>query len=1049
MPEVSQPRVYVTDASAGSGKTYALAMHYLRLLLNNSLVSNQIENTLAITFTNKAAREMKERIIELLKKTALDKFTGAKEEAQILPGFSIDKKEARTKAVNLMDYIIANYNYFQIRTIDSFINMILLGCAYRLNLSANFQIREDRQDYLAYSLDECIDRANHDKQIKKVFDAFLKQYTILKEKSSWFPKSDILGLVGALFYHSNIYGGNFKKFDLKGRDIYQEKQEVLKLYRALYGELPDNVHGTFRNLIRNFVENHQETFDFAEITGSKIMMREEILMKAGPSVPDEAALIWKTIREKNSELAEAEARSLFNCYIDIFNLVYGVLRSAASKDDVLFLEELNQQAHALINENGVTVPELYYQLASRLRHFLIDEFQDTSVLQWRNLFPMIEETLSKGGSLFYVGDKKQAIFRFRGGEVSLFEKIKESFSSYVSSDFLSVNYRSQKEIVDFNNAVFGRDNLQRFLSEQEPQDRELKQFSAKDIDEILEVFSGSKQEYKKDGEHEYGYVKVELIEAGDKENKNELIKERLLVLIAELKNKARFSFKDIAVLCRDNSEIELVSGWLIGEKIPVESDKTLNVKNNSLIKELVAFLAFLNSPIDNLSFVSFVFGDIFLKASGMEIDKIKDFLFGLKDRISKERGFYVYREFKKAYPDIWDNYIEGLFKRVGFIGLYELTIDIYSRYGVFENFPGQQGFFMHFLQLVKDSEEECRGIADFFDYFKELDNFRLYVNSSDAEAVKVTTIHKAKGLGFGVVVLPFFEFDINYLGAQDTKIKVSYVVEKSDDGISLVRLDKKYALLCPSVYDAYKKEYQKSFVDELNTIYVALTRARNELYIFVPHGMERTNNIARFLIPQDYFKRGSIRTYKNNSSEETYSLVIEPPRYRDWNSLLQDEFCDLDTIKNRQNVAEGKILHEILAYIGNLIGQNQEKTLKAALLKVKFLFPFVGDLSNLAIIVKRLLSDDAAKKFFYVDQGEVYQEKEVVGQFGDTKRIDRLIIKEKEVWIIDYKSRHDDALNHKEQLGAYKKIIQGVYPKKTVKCFLIFLEDTKIEEIDG
>jgi ATP-dependent helicase/nuclease subunit A len=1040
-------QVYIVEASAGSGKTYALATHYIRLLLDPSSTPKKIENILAITFTNKAAREMKERILDLLKKIALDKFADQEEEIRLISGLSINKKTAQEKSLKLMDYIIGNYNFFQVKTIDSFINMILLGCAYRLNLSANFKIKDNRRDYLAYSIDECINKANHDKKTRKLFDDFLNQYVYLKEKSSWFAKTDILGLMGALFYHANIYGGRFKKFDLKGKNIFQEKQKVLKLYKELSENLPEGVHGTFRKTIDNFVQKHSEKYDFGELK-SKTLLGDEVQMRGAASVPTGVGRLWKQIRAMNSELAEKEASSLFNCYIDIFDLVYGAFREIASQDDVLFLEELNQQAHSLINENGITVPELYYQLASRLQHFLIDEFQDTSVLQWQNLYPMVVETLSTGGSLFYVGDKKQAIFRFRGGEVSLFDRIKDEFSAYVKEDSLKINYRSQKEIVEFNNFIFSRDNLQRFLIAQQPEDNELKRFSPEDINDILAVFSGSRQEHNKDGFHEQGRVKVELIAAFDKEERNELIKQKLLELIESFKKERRFDLKDIAVLCRDNAEVELISGWLIEGKIPVESDKTLNIKNNYIIKELLVFIRFLNSPIDNLSFSAFILGDMFQKVTGTENAKIKDFLFAIKEKTSRQQGFYIYREFRKVFPGIWDDFIEDFFRRTGFVSLYELTIDIYNKFRVFKNFPDQQGFFMHFLQIIKDSEEECQGITDFLVYLEELDNFRLYVNSSDVDALRVTTIHKAKGLGFGVIVIPFLEFNISHLGASDMKIKVSYAVEPADDGLALLRLDTKYAQLSPRIRQVYEKEYKNTFIDELNTVYVSLTRAKNELYIFIPEGSEKTRNIASLLIPQDRFTRGAGQVYKSQIKDSVASMLIEPPEYKDWNCTLKEEFGDLNALKNRQKILRGKIFHEILASIGNLVQEDKDKQLKVGLAKAGLLSSFSGDLSSLETIIRKLLEQKTARKFFYVADGMVFQEKEILDRFGATKRIDRLIVKENEIWIVDYKTKGDDAVDYKGQLDGYKEIIKEIYPGKIVRCFIIFLEEAKIEEIN-
>jgi len=1042
------PEVVVVEASAGSGKTYALAKRYLQLLINESSHPEYIRKILAITFTNQTTREMKERILEFLKKIALDKFSDPQEENDILSSLPVDKYVARKKASQLMDYIIRNYNFFQVQTIDSFINVVLSGCAYRLKLSANFKIREDYQDYLTYSLDECIDRANRNESIRALFDNFLQQYLYIENKSSWFPKRDILNLIGSLFYHATIYGGGFKKFDLKNKNLFLEKKKTLKLLKQLRENAPVGTNKTFLNSLDNFLLKNRESFDIRSITEKKSFLLNKFPMNKGYPAPANIERLWKRIRNHTIDLAEKEALSLFNYYIDIFQLVYQVFREYASKEDALFLEELNQQAKILIGENNVTVPELYYRLATRFAHYLIDEFQDTSDLQWQNLFLMVEDALSSGGSLFYVGDKKQAIYRFRGGEVSLFNKIKDGLSAFnVKPASLNTNYRSQKEIVEFNNAIFSETNLRRFLKAQQPSgDGELKRFTKEDIDEIVDVFSDSKQAYKK--EKVGGLVKVEQVVCQDKEERDEKIKEQFLKLIEDLRK--RFGLKDLAVLCRSNKDVELVSGWLIASNIAVESEKTLNIKNNRFIKELISFLKFLNSPIDNLSFTSFILGEVFLKATGTDKQKIENFLFALRPRILNDKTFYIYRNFRKTYPDIWNAYIEDFFKNVGFVGFYELVVDILKKLRVFKNFPQCQGFFMRFLELIKDNEEEHPSIKDFLEYFENAQDDKLYVNSSATDAVKVMSIHKAKGLGFSVVVLPFLELDITGLSSRGKRGRVSYVVNPGQDGLlSLRRLDSKYAKLSSLIRTEYRKEYKKSFIDELNTIYVAFTRAQNELYIFIPHGMAWSSNAARFLITEDYFQRGKPRTYEADHRDDAVSLTIPSPFYKDWISFLKDEFVDPSTIKNRQSILRGEVLHTMLSYIGNLSQQDKEEALKYALDKARVGFAFIDDLAEFESIVRKLLDEKEAKRFFWVDDGQVYQEKEVVEASGFTKRIDRLILREKEAWVIDYKSRGESVLDFKEQLTAYLAIIRDLYPDKTVRGFIIFLEDIRIEEIHG
>ncbi|MFH1288445.1 MAG: UvrD-helicase domain-containing protein, partial [bacterium] len=911
------PHVYVVEASAGSGKTYALAQHYIKLLLAENSDPKQIENILAITFTNKAANEMKERILETLREIAFDKRSGL-----------------QSKAQELMDYIIANYDFFQIQTIDSFINKILISCAFRLDISSNFEIRDDHGYLLSDSLDECIDKANHDKSTKELFKNFLHQYLYLENKTGWMPKKDILNLIDSMYSRKNIYGKNFQKFDLKGENILISKRCLLKDYQSLNRKMIPDINGTFRKTLNNFVQGNKDSFDFADIA-KKSFLKDELPALKNKTVSKELNDLWGEIRDKSSRLSEKESASFFNCYIDIFDTVYEFFRSNAKKKDVLFLSELNERAHSLIKKNEIDVPELYYRLATRIRHFLIDEFQDTSVLQWQNLELMVEEILSTGGSFFCVGDKKQAIFRFRGGETTLFDEIKNRFPEYVRETFLNTNYRSQKEIVEFTNNVFEKENLRRFIGYQQSEDDNLRNFSETDIEEIVNIFSHVKQEHRKEEKYQFGFVRVEAVEIIDKETKYEIIREKLLDLIEQLKTQNRFGLKDIAILCRENEDVELVSNWLISENIPVESEKTLNIKNNQFILELISFLKFLNSPIDNLAFASFIMGKLFTEAAGISKIDIHNFLFSLRGK-----DVYLYLEFQNAHPEIWDKHIDHFFKTAGFAELYEFVIDIYKRFNVFKNFPEQQAFFMHFIELIKENEQEYNGITDFLNYFKGLTGKNMFINEKDTDAIKVLTIHKSKGLGFGTVIIPFLEFDKNSSRANKNR-HISFM-DKDSENLLPVRLDKKYAQLSNRIAYMFREECKKSFIDELNTLYVALTRAENELYIFIP--FSENGNIAKHLIPENAVGANPSLSpfYKGGDggilAGKTSSITLPPPEYKEWIEFIKEEFSDANLIKNRNKILKGKILHEILSAIENLEQQDLDIAIKNAVLKTQILF---------------------------------------------------------------------------------------------------------------
>ncbi len=1041
------PEVRVVEASAGSGKTYALAKRYLQLLLNPQAGSEDIRNILAITFTNKAAREMKERILEFLKRIALNDWPNRKLQEDILGSLPVSKAAAGRLAGRLLDYIIHNYNFFQVQTIDSFVNLILNGCAFSLRLSANFQIKDNIEDFLTYSIDEYIDLAGKGearRDLRKQLDEFLIQYIYLENKTGWLPRQDMLKLLKTLFTQISLYGGPLKSFPLTV-DLRREKHKIMASFRKIQEKLPEEANKTFRKTLVSFLENNKDSFDFAAFKQKTSLVRAHIPLLKNSIIPKKLDRSWQELQEKITETAGLEAFSLFNCYIDIFSFVYRFFRQFARREDVLFLSELNQQAQTLIDEHGVTVPELYYRLATRYRHYLIDEFQDTSLLQWQNILPMVEDTLSAGGSLFYVGDKKQAIYRFRGGDVSLFDRVKEDFAAFnIRPESLRTNHRSHEQIVLFNNAVFSAENLSNFIqAQQENPKNELKLFSPEETAEILAVFKNSRQELPENKQG--GYVLAEEVLCRDTEEKKEQLKLRLIPLLRELQT--RFAPGDIAILCRDNKDLELVSGWLIDEKIPVESEKTLNIRNNRYIKEVISLLGFLSSPIDNLSFASFLLGDIFSAATGIKKEQLENFLLDCRPHTGRDKNFYIYQEFRRLYPRIWESYLEGFFKNAGLLGLYELLAGIFTEFKLLVNFPHHHGFFARLLEIVREKEDEYAGIADFLAYFREARPDDLYVDFSSAEAIKVMSIHKAKGLGFGVVVVPFLELNINDLGPGGRKSDVSFTVMPANNGLALIRLDSKYALLSPPVAAAYREEYRKAFIDELNSVYVALTRAREELYLFIPHGMSKSKNIVPLLVPEDLRLRGNRSAQKPPAEKGAATCTLATSAYTNWLSFLKNEFGDLSALKNRGKILRGKVLHFLLSAVDNLRDQDIDEIMTLAAARAAREFPARGSFSEYKTIIKRVVSHSDTRKFFYLDDGLVCREKEVVDSRGCLRRIDRLIVKEHEAWVIDYKSRFEKTADYRRQILEYMAIIKEIYPLKRVKGFLIYLEDAKTEEI--
>lgn len=986
---------------------------------------------------------MKARILEFLKKIALGVLSGA-EENDILRPIGLTLPEAKPQARRIMDELIHHYNFFQVQTIDSFINSLLSGCAFKVGLSAGFKIKRNYVEYLEHSFDRMIDQAPHDTVIYETLARFLHNYLFLENKNGWFPKKDMLGLLKALYSQSNTYGRDFAVWNLAGDDIMLRKKKVLALLRELQAALPAGVYKTFRDSLDNFLIKFHDGFDFDAL--SNFLSRDTVPVTKGVEVSRELDRLWQRIQQLLRELSEAEAYSLFDPYVQVFAHINMDFHRKAQEDDVLFLPELNRRARALFDEGMVSVEELYYRLATRFHHYLLDEFQDTSYLQWQNLELMIEEALSTGGTFFYVGDKKQAIYGFRGGEVKLFDQVKDRFAAFnVQLESLSTNYRSEKAVVDFNNKVFSVENLQRYILDMQDEKDDAVPLSPDDVREVQGIFHGSQQNIQ-DGRGR-GYVRMEYVEAENKDEQSDTIRLKLLALIDELKE--RFSYNQIAILTRSNTEIEQVTSWLMAAGVFVESERTLNIKENPLIVELVAFLQFLDSPIDNLSFAKFLSGDIFHKASGLAKEEIEHFLFSQRPQHSDQGEFYLYRAFRDRYPDIWGRLFDDFFKNVGLFPLYELTTSILRRLEVLAHFPDEQGFFLRFLELIKEKEEDFSDLNSFLEHFEDFENDVLFVNVVNSDAIKILTTHKAKGLEFPVVIIPFLGIKIHATSGGETG-QQSYLVDTDEQELKLLRIKQKYLQFSPKLKEIDRVMRVKSFISELNNTYVALTRAGKELYGFIPPKIGVSRNLIKHLIPPEFFENGQPQRYDvvvtgQERSENELGLPIFGEH--DWINFLKEEFADSASVLRRLEIRRGAVLHDILSGIGNLHGVDPDLTIEKALQASRSHYPQIIEWEDYERDLRRILNTPALEVFFNVSDGEVLLEKELVNAAGQTRRVDRLIVKKDQVWIIDYKSSAEGRERFIEQVKEYGAIIAEIQPQVIVKGFLLYLDDAHFEDV--
>ncbi|MFH1790727.1 MAG: UvrD-helicase domain-containing protein [Candidatus Omnitrophota bacterium] len=1040
---VPPPSVLVVEASAGSGKTYSLARRYVRLLLRpgSSRVRDQLRHILAITFTNKAAIEMKERIIGLLKSIALGSFADKAEKKQTLAYIGLDEAAAAERAGKAMDGLVRDYDYFQVRTIDSFISSLITGFSFPLGISPDFIIKKDSLKYLEYGLESFIDRAADDEAAGRVFRDFITQFLFIENRESWMPRNDMLGLVAALFSVFNTFGLGMAKYTVSGGDIIKKKKAVLEAMGGLYETLPDGTEKRFREILGRFLDAHPDNFDVKEV--SDYFGREKFPVTKKYDTPAAVGKIWKKIRVCLKELCEWQAFSAFNCYIDIFDWVLNGVTDLAGREGVLFLEELNSRAAAVFRGRGVTPGELSCRLGVRIDHFLIDEFQDTSALQWANLRPMITGALSGGGSLFYVGDKKQAIFRFRGGDAGLFDSAAaESGISDPDREALRTNFRSGKAIVEFNNEVFSKARIEDFAGMaagvKAPLTRPM-------IEEITGVFRDESQNCPrgKGG----GYVRAVIVDAGDRDERDRIARSEVLRLAGELCG--RFMPGDVAILTRSNDDAELVTSWLLEEGISVNSDRTLSILRHRPVIEVISLLKFLVSPIDDIAFAAFITGEVFAGASSLSRDGIRRFIFEADRKRGKDGG-YLYKKFRVSFADLWDRSFSDLFRSAGVMPLYETVVNILMRFGAIERFRDSQGFFARLLELAGEKERECADLASFVDFIENAREEDLYVRVKDPQSVNVLTVHQAKGLEFGACIIPFLTIGIKPGQSAGGGYGRAFIAGPDNaGGVRLFSVNAKYVKFSEKLAELYAVEYKKAIIDELNITYVALTRAREELYVYVPRKGPRGDNPAAALIPESVERGERLLRRAAEPAPETKTLKIPVIGYGDWLAMVKDNFVKKGDLAGRKSMRRGEILHLILSHIDNLYGSRKSaaEAVDAAVVAARFDLPNIKDLSEYASIVRRAVEHPGFRPFFFVKDGQVFQEKDIVNSKGEAKRIDRLIVRESECVIIDYKSAHTGAPGDREQVEEYKSIVGQIYPKAKVKAFILYLDDTGMEEI--
>ena len=1020
------PHILVITASAGSGKTYSLSERYISFLLAPDIKASS-RHILAITFTNKAAGEMKGRIISSLKEIGLG------------------DSGLRESALLALDELLDKYSDLRVQTIDSFLASATRSSALELGLPPHFEIALDPSPALNFVMDELLsqvypvkslngvhqDSRGGPRRITRLFLGLLYELLRVDEETGWDIKKVILKNVGDLRKQRFLKGGELKRV-FSYRDVQRRRDDLRKALRDFLrsGEGALDFKKSFVGAVSKFIKEEQyQPWESRMFLKGEV---EELCKKNSRPLPEHQKA-WEEIREALSSLAELTAHCRFAPFLNFIDLFEDDLQSFKNRSQIIFIEDLNIHLKKFLTEEGI-VPEVYFHLGDRISHFFIDEFQDTSRLQWENLFPLIEETLSKGGSLFYVGDRKQAIYRFRGGESALFEKAKRSFPSIegksLEERFPETNYRSRENIVSFISRTFSVENLALWAQAVDLSEEVL------DLSPLLGTYAHSAQKIDPKGERKGGLVWVERISPREPLKKEELDIATGKRLVDLIRNDItpRFPPRDIAILVRTNTEASWVTGVLTGAGLPVASEKTLDISSNGLIRELVSFLSFLDSPVDNFSFACFLSGDIFLKISALTRGEIFSFL------LESRRGEgQLYTLFREKFPEVWQEHLEEYFQAVGFLPPYDLINRLLKKYKVLENFPDEEGFFYQFLEVLKQSEAEGgNNLKAFLDLWysseKKKENFQV-VLPEYTNAIRVLTIHGAKGLGFPIVIIPFI-----YLN----KAPIREVYERRDGDFVPYRINRKQAGISRKLKQLYREEFTSQLLDELNAFYVASTRAGDELYIFLPNYKNWAGKLPAPVLCEDPLLRIGSPLVRSVRVARKKRKHLHPPFVQEW----PDKLCrphthaeELTAPVRKKAQERGVLIHNFLAGIGKL-SENWEEELGSFFLSLR------EKEKEIIPLLKRFFHKESWRKWFVLpDDVRVFCEKEVIDSGGLRHQVDRLLVSAEEVTAIEFKCGQPHSREHREQVLTYLKLLSEIFPDRNVEGWLVYVDEMSQEKI--
>ena len=1066
----------VYKASAGSGKTFTLAVEYIKLLINNP---QSYRNILAVTFTNKATEEMKMRILSQLygiwkhlpdSRDYLDK---------IIDETSLSEDVVTQRAGIALNLLLHNYNYFRVETIDTFFQSVLRNLARELDLTANLRIGLNDIQVEEQAVDRLIDSLTH----QDVMLQWIMKYIMenISDDRSWNIIGQVKQFGRTIFrdYYKEQSKELNKLIGVKGfleayakqmREIRANAQQQMKGYAQQFFDILENESIGVQDLSYGktgvygfFLKLYNGQFD-ENIVGTRVtdcmtspekwyskkncsrpemvhMLADSTLMPLLRQAVEDRPRQWKLFKSADLTLSHLNQLRLLD-HID------QKVREMNSEANRFLLSDTQQLLHELIKDSDS--PFIFEKIGTQLEHVMIDEFQDTSTVQWQNFKVLLQECMSHTDTEnLIVGDVKQSIYRWRSGDWRLLNAIDTDFphaNEVMEIRPLKTNYRSERRIIDFNNAFFKEAAQQEYDSQREnyPQGAEQLRNAYSDVEQLIPDKRGND-----------GMVSVCLLPQRDYQA---TVLGMLTDTVSTLLDKGQKA-QDIAILVRSNQYIPMVANYF-AEHLPevrIVSDEAFRLDTSVSVNILVQTLHLLTHPDDLLA-----------KATVAKLYQRSV----LGTSTAENELLIKSQPLDELLPETFVQHTQELLQ----LPLYELTERLYAIFEL-ERLHEQSAYICAFYdQLNRFTQDNSTDIDAFIDEWKESICSKT-IQSCETDGIRILSIHKSKGLEFDNVLIPFCDWRLEH-----SDILWCRPAESPFDALPLVPVDFSQKQMMGTVFEqAYLDEHLQNIVDNLNLLYVAFTRASKNLFVI---GRRETKNTRSTLIesvlPKLELKGSTLEGKEDNNGPLTFvygemannkeplqnkehknasgNVFLQPVTHKPITLTSFDAKVEFRQSNKSHEFIEGDDEGQELSYIkiGSVLHNifstiNTSADIDQALSQLQqdgVLYDNDVTREKVTNMLHKRLESNRVKDWFS-DHWKLYNECSIVfmkdGKLME-RRPDRVMTNGEETHVVDFKFGRPHEEYH-EQVQEYMQLLRSM-GLPNVKGWLWYVYSNKIEEVE-